>query len=136
VEDVALALLEIHQRRLYRQGYGSFKVYLAERWHMSRARGYQLLHFAKLKQTPAVVAAAAPQNERQARRLTASGKPRLQKDDDPIAQAMEYVTDALERRPACEKSEFIYWLRLQLSLLEGDLERKGVIKGDPIEFYV
>jgi hypothetical protein len=83
-----------------------------------------------------VVAAAAPQNERQARRLTASGKPRLQKDDDPIAEAMEYVTDALERRPACEKSEFIYWIRLELSLLEGDLERKGVIKGDPIEFYI
>ena len=93
-EAVALALLEIHSRKLYGEGYGSFQAYLRQRWHFSRARGYQLLHFARLKKRSTAVDTLGPQNERQARRLDAQGNGRRPAEDDPIMQAMEYVAAA------------------------------------------
>jgi len=74
LENVAAALLELHEQRLYRKSYGSFKEYLRWRWHLSRARGYQMLHFARLKRMSTEVDTGAPLNERQARLLDAQGK--------------------------------------------------------------
>jgi hypothetical protein len=66
-----------------------------------------------------------PQNERQARALTANGRPRqTTEDDDPIMEAMEELSDAYERRPLSERREFIYWIRVLLADLEAALERK------------
>jgi hypothetical protein len=50
--DVGLALLEIRDRRLYREaGFKSFDTYCRERWGWSRDRGYQLMQAAEVVQS-------------------------------------------------------------------------------------
>ncbi len=43
------ARLEIHERKLYREGYGSFSNYVRTRWGMSRSRAYLLMRYARLR---------------------------------------------------------------------------------------
>jgi hypothetical protein len=45
--EMAMALLAISERKLYKLTHPSIAGYLKERWKLSRARGYQLLRFAK-----------------------------------------------------------------------------------------
>ena len=124
-EAVASALLEIHGRKLYQEGYGSFQAYLRQRWHFSRARGYQLLHFARLKQLSTAVDTPGPENERQARRLDAHGNGRRPEEDDPILQTMDYVVAAFGRLPPSEQREFISSLRDLLTELAQGLDRQA-----------
>ena len=124
-EAVALALLEIHSRKLYGEGYGSFQAYLRQRWHFSRARGYQLLHFARLKTLSTAVDTPGPENERQARRLDAHGNGRQPEQDDPIMPAMDYVAAAFGRLPPSEQREFISSLRDLLTELAQGLDRQA-----------
>jgi len=104
LENVAAALLELHDRRLYRKSYGSFKEYLRWRWHLSRARGYQMLHFARLKRMSTEVDTGAPLNERQARLLDAQGKLRKKREEDLILRAMGYLSSTFDRLPHCGRN--------------------------------
>lgn len=46
--DVGNALLEIAEKRLYRETHGSFEPYCREKWDMSARRAYQLCEAAKV----------------------------------------------------------------------------------------
>ncbi|HEX6940614.1 MAG TPA: hypothetical protein VF158_14450 [Longimicrobiales bacterium] len=69
--EVGSALAEVRDARLYRERFGTFERYLAERWGLSRRRGYQLIEAAEavkdFAQPPAVeshavaLAAIAPE---------------------------------------------------------------------------
>ena len=122
-EAVAQAMLEIHDRKLFKPA--SFKSYLKTRWGMSRSRGYQLLHFARLKKmSTAVDSAAGAQNERQARALAADGRAKPRQKPDLIGQAMQYLVVKFERLTPEEKREFIDYMRQLLDEMEALLEKQ------------
>ena len=121
-ERVAEALLQIHERKLYRDGYPSFEEYLNQRWNMSKSRGYQLLRFASLKRRGAMTDTAGPENERQARALDADGQRRPQSPGRPMTRVIEYVSRAVHHQPQGERREFINRLRQLLSEMEKELD--------------
>jgi hypothetical protein len=107
-DAVSMALFEIHERRLYLKLYGSFREYIRRRWQFSRARAYQILHFARLKQLSTTVdTKGAPKNERQARALDGQGNPRSDEQADPVLRAMSYLSKVFERLPISERADFI-----------------------------
>ena len=46
--DVGNALLEIRDKRLYRQEYSTFEEYCREQWNMKQSRAYQFMDSAKV----------------------------------------------------------------------------------------
>jgi hypothetical protein len=122
-EEEALALLEIHDQRLYQPEHSSFGDYLWNRWQMKRSRGYQLLHWARLKKTSTEANPADPLNERQARRLDAQGQVRNQRAKDWTTRAMDYVVKAWDGLAESEHREFIHYLRSLLNEIEQRLNR-------------
>jgi hypothetical protein len=46
--DVGNALLEIRDKRLYRQEYHTFEDYCREQWNMKQSRAYQFMDSAKV----------------------------------------------------------------------------------------
>lgn len=121
-EEEALALLEIHERRLYQPEYASFEQYLWKRWKIKRSRGYQLLHWARLIKTPGGANPAGPRNERQARRLDAQGQVRKQRAQDWTTRAMDYLVKAWDRLAPGEHREFISWQRSLLNDMEQQVD--------------
>lgn len=74
-QSVGAALDEIHSRRLYKPKYKSFRAYLKERWHISRAHAYRQMSAAIFaKMSPA---GDKPKSERQANKRT--DKPKAEK---------------------------------------------------------
>ncbi len=66
--NVTNALLEIRQRRLYRETHDSFREYVRERWGLSEAHGHRLVLHAGVLDSPVGERIA---NERQAREIAA-----------------------------------------------------------------
>ena len=68
--DVGNALLEIRDKRLYRQEYSTFEEYCREQWNIERRRAYQLMDAAQVVENVYLSTQTAPMNELQARPLT------------------------------------------------------------------
>jgi len=68
--DVGNALLEIRDKRLYRQEYSTFEEYCREQWNMERRRAYQLMDAAQVVENVYHGTQILPTSERQARPLT------------------------------------------------------------------
>jgi len=83
---VGMALAQINRDRLYRQDYSSFEEYLSAKWDISKARGYQLIAFARDCEASAD-GESKPVNERQARK--ARQKPSTVVDALPPARPHE-----------------------------------------------
>jgi hypothetical protein len=117
-EAAAFALFEIHHRKLYAPLYRSFRDYVEQRWHFSRARAYQLLHFAQIKRMSTVV-----DTERQARNLDRQGVPRRAHGDDrdPVLRAMRYLVKVFHALASGERRDFIESIRDLLSDLKMEL---------------
>jgi len=67
--EVGLALLEVRERRLYKQDYSDFDTYCRERWGWSKWRAGQLIPAAEVVTMVTEKGLPAPKNERQAREL-------------------------------------------------------------------
>ena len=68
--EVGLALLEIRDRRLFReQGYPTFTDYCRQRWRFTPVRAVQLIQAAEIARALTIVSAPVPENEAQARAL-------------------------------------------------------------------
>jgi len=67
--DVGSALLEIRDKRLYRQEYSTFEEYCREQWGMQRAHAYRLIESAKVLNTLSPIGDILPATESQARPL-------------------------------------------------------------------
>lgn len=68
--EVGAALLEIRDRRLYRESHGDFESYCHEKWGFSRQRAHQMIEAAGVVgQLSTMVGNGLPINERQAREL-------------------------------------------------------------------
>ena len=119
-EEVAIAIFEIHDRKLFKPE--SFQSYLRRRWNLSRSRGYQLLHFARLKKTSTVVDI---DNERKARNLKSDGSAKTHEELDIIEEAMIYIIDIFERLPMERRRKLIDWIRGLLDDFEKALTRTG-----------
>jgi hypothetical protein len=105
--QMALALVEIHKRKLYKKDYASFESYLTRRWRFSRSRGYQLLHFGRRIAMSTTVDNCGPETERQARLLDSEGRPCRQKGEDTVMLAMNYLVKAYENLPLTEREDFV-----------------------------
>jgi hypothetical protein len=127
--QVAVALFEIHERELYRPAYQSFKDYLARRWNLSRARAYQLLHFARLKHMSTAVDTKRPENERQARALDTNGKPRRRREDNPVLRAMNYLANLFCRLTPDQRRELVECIGELLRDMEREIDRDEPAKG-------
>jgi DNA modification methylase len=93
--EVGLALLEIRDRRLFReQGYATFTDYCRRRWRFTPVRAVQLIQAAEVARALTVVSAPIPENEAQARALAPLR-------DDPTAVADAW-RGALAAAPARE----------------------------------
>ena len=121
-EQVALAMLEIHDSGLYKKDYGTFKSYLLRRWGISRPRGYQMLHFARLIRMSTMVDTGGPENERQARLLDGRGEARRPRQDETVLRAMNYLVKAYEKLPSPERRNFVESLQDLLREKEKKLE--------------
>jgi hypothetical protein len=115
-EEVALAMLEIHDRKLFKPL--AFKNYLKVRWTMSRSRGYQLLHFARLKKMSTRVDITGVANERTAQALARDGTVRRQCDRDPVEEAMRYLGMKFKKLTLVEKRDLIQYVRKLMDELE------------------
>lgn len=67
--DVGNALLEIRDKRLYRQEYSTFEEYCREQWNMQRAYAYRLISASEVVNNLSPVGDILPSSERQARPL-------------------------------------------------------------------
>lgn len=47
--EVAKALHWVWERRLYREGYRTFRIYCRQRWHREKSYGHDLLRFASIQ---------------------------------------------------------------------------------------
>ena len=69
--EVGTALLDIRDKRLYRNGYGTFEDYCKERWGFTDERARLLMRSSEvLKQLTPTIVGVLPINEAQARPLT------------------------------------------------------------------
>src|ERR1700730_6981897 len=66
---VAMALLEIRERRLYRATHKTFDRYCRAKWGFGRRHGDRLIQAAKLIQEREAKGLPAPETEMQARRM-------------------------------------------------------------------
>lgn len=67
--EVGEALLEIRDRRLYRESHGTFDDYCRERWDFARSTAYQFIDAARVVSAMADIPVPAPSSERVAREL-------------------------------------------------------------------
>lgn len=124
--NAALALFEIHRRRLFKKGFSSFGEYLKKRWNISRSRGYQLLNYAKFIQELSTKVDSSI-NERQVRNITSTRK--LRSDDEIIYKAADYLVSVSDRLDESGKLQLIRFIRMRLDEME--LELKGERAGLP-----
>ena len=131
-EEVALALLEIHERKLFKPA--SFKNYLKNRWNLSRSRGYQLLHLGRLLRMSTTVDGSGPANERQARKINVGGHvPGELKQNEcsaKMCRVIRYVAGHFRKTPPAGQRQFITDLRALLQTLEGSLPTPPSSEGD------
>ncbi len=131
--DVSLALLEIHDRKLFQIEYRSFGRYVAQRWNLSRSRAYQLLHFARLNKDVHHGGQASPINERQARQIGADGNllpgapteyARL------LVRVRKYLTANFIKVPTIQRPQFLLELQLLLDQLKQGLQPEQFCQSD------
>lgn len=67
--EAGTALADIRDRRLYRDGHGTFEAYCRERWGLSRKRAYDLTAAAEVVGVLSPMGDTPPRSERAAREL-------------------------------------------------------------------
>ena len=77
--QVGSALLEIHDRRLYRESHQTFEHYVQDRWDFSRQHAYRLITAAGVAKNLSPTGDITELNERQTRALA-----RLAAEDQPV----------------------------------------------------
>jgi hypothetical protein len=134
-DEACAALLQIHKRKLYKLNFKSFEAYLKERLHLSRSRGYQMVHFGRLRQLSTTVDGGGPANEREARKINARGQVPGQLEPDQYATKFRRVTSYLagqfKKTPPVERRRFIVDLRGLLQDLEASLPTRRSSEADP-----
>jgi hypothetical protein len=122
----AAALLAIHSDRLYAQTHITFADYLRQRWGISRSRGYQLLHLARLRSRSTPNGKAPPPNERQARQLAADGtplpKPGKNSLEGRLQSATRHLASHLAKLTLGDQRQFLQEMRRTLDQLERKLD--------------
>jgi hypothetical protein len=78
--EVGMALGQIRDRKLYREGHPSFDTYCRQRWGLTRQRAYQLMGAAAVvANVSTIVDIPMPANEAQARELARLKEPEQQR---------------------------------------------------------
>ena len=113
--EVGKALMEIRDKKLYKEKYSTFEIYCRDRWQMSRPRAYQLIEGSKIKEILSTIVDKIP--EGQAREL-AKVEPEKQ------AEVYQTVIDKTEGKPTAKA------IKKEIELLE-DAE---IITDDKIKF--
>lgn len=134
-DEMAIALLRIHQQKLFKQTHKTLRRYCKERWGFGGSRAYQLIKYAKKKLACMQNGQPPPANERRARQLAGDGTPLKQKHTQPYQRRLAYVLGYLERKLAesfaAETQRFLEDVRQGLDRLEQKLGTKPLVHGDP-----
>ena len=85
--QVGSALLEIHDRRLYRESHQTFEHYVQDRWDFSRQHAYRLITAAGVAKNLSPTGDITELNERQTRALA-----RLAAEDQPVVFELAKTT--------------------------------------------
>lgn len=88
VADVGVALLEIRDKRLYREEFRTFETYCSTRWGWQRAHAYRMIDAAKVAGLLSPTG-DAPATESQARELT----PLLREDEQLVGEVWKEVKE-------------------------------------------
>jgi hypothetical protein len=126
-DQTAEALLAIHEQKLYRLSHASFGDYLEQRWGLSRSRGYQLVHAARVTRSRLLNGQPAPPNERQARHFAADGRqvPKAAGEDSyesGLRRVTRYLAANLAKAPPGEHQRWLQDVRVALDRLEQNLQ--------------
>ena len=87
--EVGQALIEIRDRKLYRETHKTFEAYCKEKWSLTRPRAYQFISASEVVQNLSTMVDKFPTSERQVRPLTKL----------PPAQQLEIWQKAVEESP-------------------------------------
>jgi hypothetical protein len=68
--EVGQALIEIRDRKLYRETYKTFEAYCQEKWSLTRRRAYQFMDASEVIQNLCTIVHKIPTKESQVRPLT------------------------------------------------------------------
>jgi hypothetical protein len=124
--DRAMALLAVYERKLYQLTHPSFPQYLQQRWGLSRTRGYQLIHFARLRRRCLENGQPPPANERQTRQLAADGtslpkEPHHDSYEQRLHRVRRYLAANLTKLPRGEHRRFVQDVHQALDQMEREL---------------
>ncbi len=88
--EVGQVLLEIKDRRLYREEYGTFEAYCGTRWGLSRPRAYQLIQATNVVNNLSAASEVLPTTESQARPLSKlSAEDQLETWNEVVQESQE-----------------------------------------------
>lgn len=90
--DVGSALLEVRDRRLYRESHLTWDDYCRERWNMSRIHAHRLIEAAEV--SAMLPTGNTPDSERQARELVP-----LKDDPDAVREVYAEVVEQTDGQP-------------------------------------
>ena len=119
------ALMVIFEERLYLAVQSSWAKYLRDRWGMSRSRGYQWIHYARLHLAAELKSELGPLNERQARQWANTGLFASKPPTDASSRLRRtgvYVRRSVAALAQAERRQFISELRAILDEVEQGLE--------------
>jgi len=98
--EVGEALLEIRDRRLYRESHGTFEAYCSERWGFTHTYAKHLITASRVvsaigSQTDTTVSVPTPRNESVARELA----PVLREAPEKVAETWQHAVDTYGPQP-------------------------------------
>ena len=106
--EVGVALIEIREKRLYKENFATFEGYCQTRWGWTRQRAYQLIESANVVSEMSTIVDISPkvQNEGQARELAKIKNPQVRaqvwQKVNQMAQEVETVVTAKLVKDAVE----------------------------------
>jgi len=129
-DQLALALFQIQQHKLYKLTHTAFAQYCKERWGFKRSRGYQLIRFARQLLDCQHTGQRPPANERQARSRATDGtlgqeQPHQTPYDERFERVTRYLARQLHSSFSAEPLQFVADLRSVLDVFEKSLRYRA-----------
>jgi len=117
--EVGQALMEIRERRLYREQYETFEDYCRERWGWVASRARQLIAAAEVAKTVTMVTLPPP-NERQARELV----PLLRQDEAKVIEVWRELREQYGEEVTAARVKNLVSKRLERIVRERQAQQK------------
>ncbi|HOR01505.1 MAG TPA: DNA methyltransferase [Anaerolineae bacterium] len=121
--EVGQALMEIRERRLYREQYETFEDYCRERWGLGQSRVYQMMDATRVVEvlkSSTMVELPLPANERQARELV----PLLRQDEAKVIEVWRELREQYGEEVTAARVKNLVSKRLERIVRERQAQQK------------